>query len=178
MVGLREKGLEELTNLKKLIEVKLNKLKAIVLRLNEIGVYNSSTREEINKLKEEFLDIVGHGDFRSYHLENCKKAELIPKLIDYSTKAYAETLINFENYTTALNKIMEQENDPKRIVYRKIENDEAELVGESEWFKDSAYRVYQVDGKYYAIVVYDKMNHWLEESTIEEISPSDLDKYI
>lgn len=178
MEGLREKGLAELTKLKKLLEDKLNKLKVIVLRVNDIGVYNSSTSDEINKIKEDFLDIVGHGDYRSYHLTHCKKSELINKLIDYSTKAYAETLINFENYSTALNKIMEQENDPKRIAYRKIENGEAELVGESEWYKDSAYRVYQVDGKYYAIVVYDRMNHWLEESTIEEIAPSELDKYI
>jgi hypothetical protein len=170
--------MEELIKLKNDMQDYLKKIKSIILRISEIKEYNASTKDEINQIKEEFLDIVGRGDYKSYALNNCKKSELIDKIGSLGVRLYLEGEEKFNTYSIALDKLIAKENDPKRIVYRKIENDEAELVGESEWFKDSAYRVYQVDGKYYAIVVYDKMNHWLEESTIEEISPSDLDKYI
>jgi hypothetical protein len=63
-------------------------------------------------------------------------------------------------------------------ILKKINNNEAEFIGEGPWEKDSAYQVYKVDGKYYSIVVYDSMSKWLMDETLEEIKEDEIDKYI
>jgi hypothetical protein len=170
--------MEELIKLKAEMQDYLKKIKSIILRSSEIKEYNASTKDEINQLKEEFLDIVGRGDYKSYALNNCKKSELIEKIGSLGVLVYLEGEEKFNKYSIALDKLMAKENDPNRIIYKKIENNEAEFIGEGEWTKDSAYRVYKVDDKYYSIIVYDKMNLWLLEDSVKEISPSELDMYI
>ena len=67
--------------------------------------------------------------------------------------------------------------DLKEIL-KKIQNDKAEFIGEGEWHKDSAYHVYKVDGKFYAISVYDSQSVWLVDESLEEIKESEINKYI
>lgn len=56
--------------------------------------------------------------------------------------------------------------------------DGAVLVGEGEWVKDSAYRVYKLGGKYYSVIVIGQMNLELFEDSIQEIQAGDIGKYI
>ena len=46
----------------------------------------------------------------------------------------------------------------------------AKLIGTGEWIKDSAYQVYELDGKYYSVIVVGSMNKELDEDTITEIN--------
>ena len=54
----------------------------------------------------------------------------------------------------------------------------AKLIGTGEWIKDSAYQVYELDGKYYSVIVVGSMNKELDEDTITEIKIEDIEKYI
>ena len=56
--------------------------------------------------------------------------------------------------------------------------DEAKFIGEGKWVKDSAYQVYELNGKYYSIIVIDSLNKELMEDTIAEIRFEDIEKYI
>jgi hypothetical protein len=59
-----------------------------------------------------------------------------------------------------------------------IDFENAKLVGEGKWFKDSAYQVYESGGRYYAVVVVGSMNKELMEETLIEIKFEDIEKYI
>ena len=59
-----------------------------------------------------------------------------------------------------------------------INLDNAKFIGEGEWVKNSAYQVYELNGKYYSVVVIDSMNKELMEDTITEIKFEDLYEYI
>ena len=63
-------------------------------------------------------------------------------------------------------------------VLKAIENNKARLVGEGNWRKDSAYQVYEFEGKFYAIVIYDWQNKWLMDDTLIEIQESEITKYV
>lgn len=63
-------------------------------------------------------------------------------------------------------------------ILTKIYNGQAELIGEGEWVKDSAYQVYKVDGKFYSIIIYDWDSRWLMDDTLEEIKEEEIDQYI
>ena len=56
--------------------------------------------------------------------------------------------------------------------------DDAKFIGEGEWIKDSAYQVYELDGKYYSVIVVNSMNKELMEDTIIEIKFEDIGNYI
>lgn len=56
--------------------------------------------------------------------------------------------------------------------------DDAKFIGEGEWFKDSAYQVYELNGKYYSVIVVGSLNKELIEDTITEISFDDIENYI
>lgn len=62
--------------------------------------------------------------------------------------------------------------------YKMVNLDKAVLVGEGEWVKDSAYRVYELDGKYYSVIVIGQMNLEIFEDSIQEIQFEDISKYI
>lgn len=59
-----------------------------------------------------------------------------------------------------------------------INLDNAKFIGEGKWIKDSAYQVYELDGKYYSVIVVDSMNKEVMEDTIMEIKFEDIKKYI
>jgi hypothetical protein len=56
--------------------------------------------------------------------------------------------------------------------------DGAKFIGEGEWVKNSAFQVYELNGKYYSVVVVDQMNKELMEDTITEITFKEIEKYI
>ena len=59
-----------------------------------------------------------------------------------------------------------------------IDLDKATLVGEGPWVKDSAYRVYELEGKYYSVIVIGQQNLEIFEDSIQEIPFDDIGKYI
>lgn len=56
--------------------------------------------------------------------------------------------------------------------------DNAILIGEGKWFKDSAYRVYELDGKYYAAIVIGQCNLEIDDNMTIEIKKEDINQYI
>jgi hypothetical protein len=59
-----------------------------------------------------------------------------------------------------------------------INIDNANFIGEGEWIKDSAYQVYELNGKYYAVIVVGQMNKEIFEDSLVEIKKEDITKYI
>jgi hypothetical protein len=56
--------------------------------------------------------------------------------------------------------------------------EKATVIGEGEWIKDSAYRVYELDGKYYAVIVVGHSNKEILDDATIEIKEADISKYI
>jgi hypothetical protein len=56
-----------------------------------------------------------------------------------------------------------------------INLDNAKLIGEGEWTKFSAYRVYELDGKFYAVMVLSDSSELLGAV---EIKKEDISTYI
>jgi hypothetical protein len=63
-------------------------------------------------------------------------------------------------------------------VIKAIDNGMATFIGESQWFKDSAYQVYRIEDRYYSVIVCDNQSKWIMESSVEEIAEEDITKYI
>lgn len=59
-----------------------------------------------------------------------------------------------------------------------VDLSKATLIGEGEWIKDSAYQVYELDGKYYSVIVIGHSNKEIMEDTVTEIKVEDISKYI
>ena len=59
-----------------------------------------------------------------------------------------------------------------------INLDNATLVGESNWVKDSCTRVYEYEGKFYSVIVYNQMNLEILEDSIIEIKKEDVHLYM
>jgi hypothetical protein len=53
----------------------------------------------------------------------------------------------------------------------------AKLIGNGEWVKGSAYQVYELNDKYYSVIV-NGLSNELDESTIAEIKFEDINFYI
>ena len=66
--------------------------------------------------------------------------------------------------------------DYKNIIM--IDLDKAKFIGEGEWVKDSAYQVYELDGKYYSVIVIGHSNKEIMDDSITEIAEEDISKYI
>lgn len=56
--------------------------------------------------------------------------------------------------------------------------DGAKLIGEGKWVKDSAYQVYELNDKYYAVIIVDQMNREMLDDTLIEISKDEISKYL
>jgi len=63
-------------------------------------------------------------------------------------------------------------------ILEQINNNTAEFIGEGKWIKDSAYRVYKVNGKWYAIIIYDSMSLYLMDDSLIEIKEEEITNYI
>ncbi len=59
-----------------------------------------------------------------------------------------------------------------------INLDNATFIGEGKWVKDSAYQVYELDGKYYAVIVVGHSNREILDETIIEIEKQSINKFI
>jgi hypothetical protein len=59
-----------------------------------------------------------------------------------------------------------------------IDLDKAKFIGEGKWVKDSAYQVYELDGKYYSVIVIGHTNKEIMDDSIIEIAKEDISKYI
>lgn len=63
------------------------------------------------------------------------------------------------------------------MTYEELLN--AKFIGEGKWFKDSAYQVCVLNGKYYSVhgsvIVCDSMNKEILEDTITEIKFEDIE---
>ena len=59
-----------------------------------------------------------------------------------------------------------------------INLDNATFVGEGPWVKDSAYQVYELDGKYYATIVHGHSNREILDDMTIEIKKEDISRYI
>jgi len=55
--------------------------------------------------------------------------------------------------------------------------DKAKLLGTGESFKGSAYQVYELDGKYYSVII-DGLGYEIVEDTITEITFDEIKNYI
>jgi len=75
--------------------------------------------------------------------------------------------LDFENWVDEQNK--------KQTM---INFDKAKLIGEGEWVKNSAYRVYELDGKYYSVIVSNQLTNQIMNNSILEIKKEEIDKYI
>jgi hypothetical protein len=59
-----------------------------------------------------------------------------------------------------------------------INLDNAKLIGTGKWIKNSAYMIYELDEKYYSVLVTDQWNREIEDWSITEIKFEDIEKYI
>jgi hypothetical protein len=59
-----------------------------------------------------------------------------------------------------------------------VDLDKAIFIGEGKWVKDSAYQVYELDGKYYSVIVIGHSNKEIMDDSITEIPKEDIGKYI
>jgi hypothetical protein len=59
-----------------------------------------------------------------------------------------------------------------------INLDNATFIGEGEWVKDSAYQVYELNGKFYATVVVGHSNKEILDDMTIEIKKEEIGKYI
>ena len=59
-----------------------------------------------------------------------------------------------------------------------IQNDTAVMLGEGEWIKGGAFRVYQIEDRYISIVVVDQSSLWLEYDTAEYITKDQINDFI
>jgi hypothetical protein len=56
--------------------------------------------------------------------------------------------------------------------------DNANFIGEGDWFKDSAYQVYELNDKYYTVIVIGHSNKEIMDDSITEIKKEDVKRYI
>ena len=59
-----------------------------------------------------------------------------------------------------------------------IDLDKAKFIGEGEWVEDSAYQVYELDGKYYCVIVIGHTNKEIMDDSITEIKFENINFYI
>jgi len=59
-----------------------------------------------------------------------------------------------------------------------INLDNATFIGEGEWVKDSAYQVYELNGKFYTAIVVGHTNREILDDSIVEIEKEDISKFI
>lgn len=61
---------------------------------------------------------------------------------------------------------------------QQIDLDKAKFIGEGEWVKDSAYQVYELNGKYYSVIVIGHSHKEIMDDSITEIKFEDINFYI
>jgi hypothetical protein len=59
-----------------------------------------------------------------------------------------------------------------------INLDKANFIGEGVWVKDAAYQVYEINDKYYAVIVVGHSNKEILDDSIIEIKKEQIHEYI
>ncbi len=171
-----------MTEEQQLLSAKIVGLQNLALIMLNFIEYNAKTRDGINKIANDIIEIHGTGDWVAYALTHCKKSELIDKInnvlrrlidsnIEKLDKIVAER--ELEEAKTKVDK-----HEIKKEVEHAIDCGKAKFLGEGEWVKDSAYQVYEYEGRYFSVIVYDNTNKWLMGDTITEIKKEEISKYI
>lgn len=173
-----EQGLANLQSLKTSLDEYVASLETIKTRIKQYEVYTQKNKAEILQIKNDLLDICGRGFWVEHALEKSKKSELIHKIDLFADRLICEKVLDGLKLDAKITRIQAELANPINIALKKIHNDEAELIGEGPWVKDSAYRVYKVDGKYFTIIVYNQMNLDLMDDSIKEIKEEEIIQYI
>lgn len=165
-----------------LLSAKITGLKNLVIITDGFEEYNAKTRDAINKIANDIILIHGTGDWVGYTLTHCKKSELLDKMRSV-LKRMIEDNGNKLDELIAKRKLEEakaeaEKHDIKKQVEHDIDCGKAKFLGEGDWVKDSAYQVYEVEGRYFSVVVYDNQNKWLMGDTITEIKKEEISQYI
>jgi len=162
-----------MTNIE-LLEDKIEKYGQILSELESIKEYKGN-KLVIDELSARLLELTGKGNWVSHGIKTKKKSELLRYLIDIANRFIYSSVSVLDE--VKLQKGLAKSLDPSQYVIKEIHDDRAELIGEGEWFKDSAFRVYKVDNKFYTIVVMDQMDLWLDDK-VNEIEESEIKNYI
>jgi len=59
-----------------------------------------------------------------------------------------------------------------------IRTNQAKLIGERKWVKDSAHQVYEFEDRFFLIVIYDFQDKWLIDDTLIEIEENEIIQYV
>ncbi len=142
----------------------------------------SEGRQQIKTLSQRLISVHGTGDYIEHHLSHCKKTELLNYV-----KIFAERLLNssidlgvmlYNNYTEKEKKELEAFNSPESILTRALDSDKAKFLGEGEWVKDTAYQVYEVEDRYFAVIVSGHSNKEIVDNTTVEITKEEISQYV
>ena len=171
-----------MTEQEQLISAKITGLQNLVIITDGFESYNAKTRDAINKIANDIIVIHGSGDFVSYMLTHCKKSELLEKMRSVMKRLIEENQTKLDELI-AKRKLEEakaeaDKHDIKKEVEHAIDCGKAKFLGEGDWVKDSAYQVYEYEGRYFTVIVYDNTSKWLMGDTITEIKEEEISQYI
>jgi hypothetical protein len=164
-----------------LISAKITGLKNLVIITDGFEEYNAKTRDAINKVVNDIILVHGSGDWVGYTLTHCKKSELLEKMRSVMKRMIEENQIKLDELI-AKRKLAEakaeaDKHDIKKEVEHAIDCGKANFLGEGDWVKDSAYQVYEYEGRYFTVIVYDNTSKWLMAETITEIKEEEISQY-
>lgn len=165
-----------------LLSAKITGLKNLVIITDGFEEYNAKTRDAIKNIANDIIVIHGASDWVAYTLTHCKKSELLEKMRSVMKRMIEENQTKLDELI-AKRKLEEakaeaDKHNIKKQVEHAIDCGKAKFLGEGDWVKDSAYQVYEVEGRYFSVVVYDNQNKWLMGDTITEIKKEEISQYI
>jgi hypothetical protein len=165
-----------------LISAKITGLQNLAIITNQFDSYNAKTRDAIKKIANDIIVIHGSGDWVTYALTKCNKSELLDKIKNVIKRLIEENQTKL--YEILAKRKLEEakaeadKHNIKKEVEHAIDCGKANLLGEGKWVKDSAYQVYEYEGRYFSVVVYDNTSKWLMGDTITEIKQEEISQYV
>lgn len=164
-----------------LLSAKVTGLKNLVIITDGFEEYNAKTRDAIKKIANDIILIHGTGDWVGYTLTNCKKSELLDKVRSVIKRLIEDNSNKLEELI-AKRKFEETKaeafNTPQSILTRALDSDKAKFLGEGEWVKDTAYQVYEVEDRYFAVIVSGHSNKEIVDNTTTEITKEEISQYV
>jgi hypothetical protein len=162
------------------LQARIDGLKSLNQKVSLNPLYETKEKKLWQSWSDELVTLTeGKGTWIDYKMRNSLLRDLPTNIISTCERMIQEYETWIEGWKKDLLLLESQPaEDPLKLVLKKINKDEAELIGEGPWIKDGAYRVYKVDGKFYTIIVYDWQNLWLMDDTLEEIKEEEIENYI
>lgn len=164
-----------------LLSAKVTGLKNLVIITDGFEEYNAKTRDAIKKIVNDIILIHGTGDWVGYTLTNCKKSELLDKVRSVIKRLIEDNSNKLEELI-AKRKFEETKaeafNTSQSILTRALDSDKAKFLGEGEWVKDTAYQVYEVEDRYFAVIVSGHSNKEIVDDTTVEITKEEISQYV